>query len=107
MIHYNDLPVIRTLTFLGKNRDLKYRLSSEMYGIFPDIHVRGDPSTYAPLPWRLSSRDIRVVDQRVRQICWPHMVQPLANLQTSFWLKKAFIEKTACKSLALKVIRYE
>ena len=78
-----------------------------MYGIFPDIHVRGDPSTHAPLPWRLSSPDILVVDQRVQQICWPHMVQPIANSQTSFWRKKSLIDKTACKSLLLKVIRYE
>ena len=79
--------------------DYKHRLHCEVHNIFPDVHDENNPS----LPWRLTREDVKNLDRRVRNMCWPHYVDALCRRGFSFWTKSNRMWKCSHKAMILLV----
>jgi hypothetical protein len=69
-----------------KTLDARHRVECELHEIFPEMYMGGDHDTNKP-PWRLSPDAVRTLDKRVRNIWWPHYMDPVCFNGVSFWLK--------------------
>ena len=63
------------------NKDEQHRHDCEIYGIFQDFYA--DPDSLPP--WRLSRRDVDIMNRRVCSMWWPHTVDKLCRKEKSFW----------------------
>lgn len=55
------------------NKDSKHRRQAQAMGIFENIWIGND----GPLPWRLTAAQRRHLDQRMKNIVWPHYMESL------------------------------
>ena len=62
-------------------KDAKHRREAQMLGIYPDIWSPGN----GPLPYRLTRAQIKVLDDRMGLLLWPHYVERLYYEGHSFW----------------------
>ena len=76
-------------------KDDKHRQYCRLHNMFPKFVEGGDP------PWRLSKADIKVLDDRVNIMWWPHYVDKLTLKGHSFWSKSDRMWKSAHKSYVL------
>ena len=65
------------------NKDARHRADFQKYGFHRDLWAdRGKP-----LPWRLTREERKLLDERMRNVVWPHYVDRLAYRGHSFWTK--------------------
>ena len=62
-------------------KDQIHRREAEMQRIYPDIW----PQRGGPLPYRLTSEQITMLDRRMGRLLWPHYVERLYYKGYSFW----------------------
>jgi hypothetical protein len=62
-------------------KDNQHRLECKVFGVFPWIQDGDD------LPWRLSKDDVHTVNERVKNIWWPHYMDPVCFAGFSFIVK--------------------
>ena len=62
-------------------KDAKHRREAQMLGIYPDIWIPRN----GPLPYRLTRAQIKVLDDRMGLLLWPHYVERLYYEGHSFW----------------------
>ena len=68
-------------TAWSEAKDAKHRREAQMLGIYPDIWPRRN----GPLPYRLTRAQIKVLDDRMGLLLWPHYVERLFYDGHSFW----------------------
>ena len=57
-----------------------------------------------PLPWRLSKEAINTIDERVRNIIYPHGIPGVADGQNSFFKDMGRVWRTADRLVALLAV---
>ena len=62
--------------------DEKHRFECHACKMFPGIR---DPTS--PLPWRLTKDQLKIVNERICAMWWPHHVHRLAKRRCSFFIK--------------------
>lgn len=60
-------------SYTNWNKDAKHRRQAQTRGIFRDIW----PGNDGPLPWRLTAAQRRILDERMKNIVWPHYMERL------------------------------
>ena len=70
-------------------KDQKHRREAQIQGIYPDIW----PRSGGPLPYRLASAQITMLDRRMGRLVWPHYVERLHYKGHSFWTRPSRIWK--------------
>ena len=81
------------------NEDDRHRFECLTCKMFPEIR-----NSESPLPWRLTKDDLKVVNQRVCSMWWPHYVQRLAKRDCSFFIKSCRAWKCRDKLVIFLVI---
>lgn len=79
------------------SKDPLHRADSKSRGIFRDIW----PDRNGPLPWRLTPEEVKMLDERMRHVDWPHYVDRLYYDGCSFWRKPSRLWKTKRKLVLL------
>ena len=82
----------------SQRKDKKHREYCRVHNIFPDVHDVNNP-----LPWRLTSAQLDVVDDRVKNMWWPHYMDVLHKDGYSFWKKSCTMWKSRHKLMILMV----
>ena len=103
------LMVVKVLVGKGKHgfykswthTDSKHRQQCKLQNVFPHVWDDGNP-----LPWRLSKDACTLMDQRVRNIRWPHGLTRCCKGEFSFWIKPEAFWRTSQRVLAFQVISY-
>ena len=67
--------------YSGWNKDNNHRNDCKTFGIFQEFW--SDPDSLPP--WRLSKDAVKIMDNRVLSMWWPHYVDKLAKENHSFW----------------------
>jgi hypothetical protein len=65
------------------NKDVKHREHCKRLNIFPELW----PERAGPLHWRLTKPQRLLLDERMKNVVWPHYLEPLCYGGESFWLK--------------------
>ena len=78
-------------------KDQTHRANFKYYGFCR--HLWADRDT--PLPWRLTAEQRKLLDERMRNVVWPHYTDRLAYRGHSFWKKPNRLWKTRRKILLL------
>ena len=76
-----------------------HRTDCKVFGVFPEIYDED-----VQLPWRLGKDDIAILDQRVRDMMWPHYMDILLKKGVSFWRKSETCPKCKDKSYIFLVL---
>ena len=84
----------------GWNKDDKHRAESQRRNIFRDVW----PDRDRPLPWRLTPEEIKMLDERMGRVTWPHYVDRQYYEGCSFWIKPSRLWKTQRKVVLLYYI---
>lgn len=84
----------------SKRKDANHRADCKAYNIFRAFHSSED----VPPPWRLTKDQVHVCDMRVRNMWWPHYMDPLSFDGHSFWTHSDRVWKCKHKHYALFVI---
>ena len=84
--------------YQGWSKDAQHREECRIFGIFAEFVAGGQP------PWRLSKEQIKLMDNRVNSMWWPHCSDKLAWHGASFWKKTDRIWKAKHKVLCLLTI---
>ena len=79
--------------------DEKHRFECHACKMFPGIR---DPTS--PLPWRLTKDQLKIVNERVCAMWWPHHVHRLAKRRCSFFIKSCRAWKSRDKLTVFLVI---
>ena len=83
----------------SQKRDSKHRLYCKVHSIFPDVHDEVNP-----LPWRLTAQDVEDLDNRIKNIFWPHYMDVLCDGDGhSFWKTSSACWKARHKSMIFMV----
>ncbi len=72
------------------SKDASHRADSKRRGIFRDIWTDRD----GPLPWRLTAEELKLLDERLGDVVWPHYVDRMHYDGCSFWKKPSRLWKT-------------
>ena len=83
--------------YKGWSSDEKHRRESQVLGVFRDIW----PDRGGDLPWRLTQAELKELDERMKNIVWPHYIDRLYYDRCSFWVKASRMWKTARKVVFL------
>ena len=86
--------------YKGWSKDAQHRADCRAYNIFPDFV--NDEDTLPP--WRLSKAGVKILDQRVCSMWWPHYLDKLCRDGHSFWTHSDRMWKAAHKEYVLMVI---
>lgn len=82
----------------SKNSDQKHRLYCRLHDIFPEVH-----DADSPFPWRLTREEVTVLDNRVKDMWWPHYLDIPCGSGGSFWTNPSCAWKCKHKALILMV----
>ena len=86
--------------YKGWCKDEQHRKDAKKRGIFREIW----PENGGDLPWRLTPEEIKILDDRMSHVTWPHHCDPLYYGGYSFWVKPNRLWKTNRKVLLLLFI---
>ena len=75
------------------SKDSMHREDAKRRGIFSEIW----PENNGDLPWRLTPEELRMLDDRMSRVSWPHYVDPLYYGGCSFWKRPSRLWKTQRK----------
>ena len=65
------------------SKDQMHREQCKKLGIFRELW----PENGGPLPWRLTKPQRLMLNERMRNVSWPHYLEPLYFRGCSFWMK--------------------
>ena len=68
----------------GWGKDASHRRHCQTFGVFRDLWPSADP---APLPWRLSGEQVKLLSDRTKKIIWPHHMERMYYRGSSCWEK--------------------
>ena len=98
--------VLKGLVGYGKHgmykswkKDSRHREECIAFDMFPEVHD-GDN----PLPWRLTLEELKIINERVCKMWWPHYTHKLAKRGTSFFVKSCRCWKSRDKVEILVVL---
>ena len=80
-------------------KDSRHREECIAFDMFPEVHD-GDN----PLPWRLTLEELKIINERVCKMWWPHYTHKLAKRGTSFFVKSCRCWKSRDKVEILVVL---
>lgn len=72
-------------------KDATHRAECKERGIFKGVW-QGDAK--GPLPWRLTKEQLKLLNERMGRVCWPHYMDRLHYRDFSFWVKRSRLWKT-------------
>ena len=81
-------------------KDSRHRRTCQAFGMFKDF---ADGTSTLP-PWRLTKDQVKVMDERVRRMWWPHYTDLLTRDGQSFWIKPDRMWKAKHKWFCLMAI---
>ena len=81
------------------DKDKDHRLDCKVYDTFAEVFDND-----VKLPWRLSQDDVLILDQRVRDMWWPHYMDKLCRNGYSFWRKPDRVSKCIHKAYIFIVL---
>lgn len=83
------------------SNDKTHRADSKRRNIFENIWEGG------ALPWRLTDKELKELDEQMSRIVWPHYVDRLHYDKFSFWVKRSRLWKTHRKVNSIMIVRYK
>ena len=83
----------KTTTYTSWSRDPSHRRHAKTFDVFPTTW----PENAGVLPWRLTTDERKMLDERTGNITWAHYVEPLYYHGASFWEKPSRMWKSRRK----------